>query len=214
MDDRVTPVRSKLIRPRGKEDIGLAVSRLGEELARITHLLGRYRLTIGAVSASGPVDANSDPVDPTGSGVLWLATDGSTAFFDVPPSAADVSAGTATYEWVELFGSAFRGPIGDGKLDTTDFDGVLSSSDDTVQGAFDALDDHDHDSDYATLAHDHDDYPVRSGSADPTTSDIAAGRGALWLNTTSGELRQWANRGGTMYKSAQLTDKEGDKEGG
>ena len=44
-----------------------------------------------------------------------------------------------------------------------------------------------------------------SGSADPTTSDIASGFGAWWKNTTSGEIRWWVNDGGTMKKTAALT---------
>lgn len=43
-----------------------------------------------------------------------------------------------------------------------------------------------------------------SQSSDPTTSDIAAGQWALYKNTTSGQLRLWANDGGTL-KSVQLT---------
>ncbi len=45
----------------------------------------------------------------------------------------------------------------------------------------------------------------RSGSADPTNSDIADGHGYWWRNTTSGELRYWANVGGSMKQSAALT---------
>ncbi len=45
----------------------------------------------------------------------------------------------------------------------------------------------------------------RSGSADPTTSDISDGHGTWWRNTTAGEVRYWVNVGATMYKSAALT---------
>lgn len=41
-------------------------------------------------------------------------------------------------------------------------------------------------------------------TSNPTTSDIAAGQWALYKNTTSGEVRLWANDGGTM-KSVLLT---------
>ena len=43
-----------------------------------------------------------------------------------------------------------------------------------------------------------------TAAANPTTSDIPAGQCKLWLNTTSGQLRLWANDSGTM-KSVQLT---------
>lgn len=45
----------------------------------------------------------------------------------------------------------------------------------------------------------------RSGASDPTTSDVPAGFCVDWLNTTSGELRRWANVAGTMRKSAAMT---------
>jgi hypothetical protein len=45
---------------------------------------------------------------------------------------------------------------------------------------------------------------VTSSSSDPTTSDIAAGKAAIWKNTTSGLLKLWSNDGGTM-KSVLLT---------
>lgn len=45
----------------------------------------------------------------------------------------------------------------------------------------------------------------RSGASDPTTSDVAAGFCVDWLNTTSGELRRWANVAGVMRKSAAMT---------
>ena len=41
-------------------------------------------------------------------------------------------------------------------------------------------------------------------SADPTASDIAAGTWAVYKNTTSGQVRLWANDGGTL-KSVLLT---------
>lgn len=44
----------------------------------------------------------------------------------------------------------------------------------------------------------------KSASADPTTTDITAGNAMLWKNTTSGELRLWANDGGTL-KSVLLS---------
>jgi hypothetical protein len=43
-----------------------------------------------------------------------------------------------------------------------------------------------------------------SQAADPTTANIAAGQWALYKNTTSGQLRLWANDGGVM-KSVLLT---------
>jgi hypothetical protein len=43
-----------------------------------------------------------------------------------------------------------------------------------------------------------------SQAADPTTSNIAAGRYAMYKNTTSGLLKLWANDGGTL-KSVTLT---------
>lgn len=46
---------------------------------------------------------------------------------------------------------------------------------------------------------------ARVGTADPTTSDFAAGIGGQWHNITSGEVRDWINRGGVMYKSAAYT---------
>ena len=45
---------------------------------------------------------------------------------------------------------------------------------------------------------------TNTSTADPTTSDIAVGTGKLWKNTTSGQLKLWANDGGTM-KSVLLT---------
>lgn len=41
-------------------------------------------------------------------------------------------------------------------------------------------------------------------SSNPTTSDIASGQWALYKNTTSGEVRLWANDGGVM-KSVLLS---------
>lgn len=43
-----------------------------------------------------------------------------------------------------------------------------------------------------------------SSTVDPTATDVAAGTGKLWKNTTSGQLRLWANDGGTL-KSVLLT---------
>ncbi|AIC16960.1 hypothetical protein [Nitrososphaera viennensis] len=43
-----------------------------------------------------------------------------------------------------------------------------------------------------------------SGAADPTASDINAGYGMWWKNTTANEVRLWYNDGGTMKKSAAL----------
>lgn len=43
-----------------------------------------------------------------------------------------------------------------------------------------------------------------SQAANPTTSDIASGQWALYKNTSTGEVRLWANDGGTM-KSALLS---------
>ena len=47
-------------------------------------------------------------------------------------------------------------------------------------------------------------YEFLSSTADPTTTDIPASVATLWKNTTTGELRLWANDGGTM-KSVLLT---------
>lgn len=46
---------------------------------------------------------------------------------------------------------------------------------------------------------------IRSGSADPTISDLDAGTSSVWKNTTNGEIRTWVNDGGIMRKSAALT---------
>jgi hypothetical protein len=46
---------------------------------------------------------------------------------------------------------------------------------------------------------------MRSGSADPTTSDLASGDYILWKNTTVPEVRLWLNDGGVMKKGAVLT---------
>jgi hypothetical protein len=48
------------------------------------------------------------------------------------------------------------------------------------------------------------DYFMRSGSADPSTTDIPASGFVVWKNTTSGAVKLWANDGGTM-KSVALT---------
>jgi hypothetical protein len=45
---------------------------------------------------------------------------------------------------------------------------------------------------------------VQSKSSDPTTSDIAASKAAVYKNTTTGLVKLWANDGGTM-KSVLLT---------
>jgi hypothetical protein len=45
---------------------------------------------------------------------------------------------------------------------------------------------------------------ITEASANPTTADIAPGDGSLWKNTTSGQLRLWANDGGTL-KSVLLS---------
>ncbi len=48
-------------------------------------------------------------------------------------------------------------------------------------------------------------FAVISGAADPTTTDIPDGLRQTWRNTTSGEVRDWTNVGGTMKKSAAYT---------
>jgi len=45
----------------------------------------------------------------------------------------------------------------------------------------------------------------QSSASDPTTSDIPSGSSRMWKNTTTGEIRTWANDGGVMKKSAALT---------
>lgn len=45
---------------------------------------------------------------------------------------------------------------------------------------------------------------IISNATDPTTSDIPSGRYALYKNTVSGDLKLWANDGGTL-KSVILT---------
>ena len=45
---------------------------------------------------------------------------------------------------------------------------------------------------------------VQSLSSDPTTSDIAASKAAVYKNTTTGLVKLWTNDGGTM-KSVLLT---------
>lgn len=47
--------------------------------------------------------------------------------------------------------------------------------------------------------------PLQSKAGDPTTSDIAAGKAAVFKNTSLGEIRLWVNDGGTVKKSATLT---------
>lgn len=47
--------------------------------------------------------------------------------------------------------------------------------------------------------------PLKSGAADPTTTDVTAGNCVVWKNTTATEIRLWVNDGGVMYKSAALT---------
>ena len=51
---------------------------------------------------------------------------------------------------------------------------------------------------YGSLAY------FQSGASDPTALEIPAGTSAIYKNITSGEIRQWANDGGTLYKSAAL----------
>lgn len=48
-------------------------------------------------------------------------------------------------------------------------------------------------------------YFVRSGSANPTTSDLADGYSVVWRNTTSGEVRVWCNIGGTLLSTGALS---------
>jgi hypothetical protein len=45
-------------------------------------------------------------------------------------------------------------------------------------------------------------YLTGSGPANPTTTDIRAGRQVVWKNTTLNEVRVWVNDGGSMKKSA------------
>lgn len=45
---------------------------------------------------------------------------------------------------------------------------------------------------------------ITYAAANPTTADIADGDARLWKNTTSGQVRLWANDGGTL-RSVQLT---------
>lgn len=59
--------------------------------------------------------------------------------------------------------------------------------------------------DFAVLAGGAVNSKIRSGSADPTTSNFASGMAGWWKNTTSGEIRYWINDSGTMRKSAALT---------
>lgn len=47
-------------------------------------------------------------------------------------------------------------------------------------------------------------YFVRSGSANPTTSDLADGYSVVWRNTTSGEVRVWCNISGVMLSTPAL----------
>lgn len=47
--------------------------------------------------------------------------------------------------------------------------------------------------------------PLKSGAADPTTTDVTASQCVVWKNTTATEIRLWVNDGGVMYKSAALT---------
>lgn len=48
-------------------------------------------------------------------------------------------------------------------------------------------------------------YFVRSGAADPTTSDLADGYFCVWRNTTTGDVKLWANIGGTLLSTGALT---------
>ena len=45
-------------------------------------------------------------------------------------------------------------------------------------------------------------YSFRSGSADPTTSDIPSGSCVVWKNTTTPSRKLWCNDGGTLYSVA------------
>lgn len=47
--------------------------------------------------------------------------------------------------------------------------------------------------------------PLKSGAANPTTTDVTAGNCVVWKNTTATEIRLWVNDGGVMFKSAALT---------
>ena len=42
----------------------------------------------------------------------------------------------------------------------------------------------------------------RTSSLDPSTSDIGSGKAQRWWNSTASEFRDWANVGGSLYKSA------------
>ena len=46
-----------------------------------------------------------------------------------------------------------------------------------------------------------------SGASDPTTTDIPSGYGARWKNTTSGEIRDWVNDGGTIRVVSQVDNR-------
>lgn len=48
-------------------------------------------------------------------------------------------------------------------------------------------------------------YLVRSGAADPTASDLADGYTVVWRNTTSGDVKLWANIGGTLLSTGALS---------
>jgi hypothetical protein len=48
------------------------------------------------------------------------------------------------------------------------------------------------------------DYLFRSGAADPVATDIPATGFLVWKNTTSGEIRVWANDAGTLKKSGLI----------
>jgi hypothetical protein len=48
-------------------------------------------------------------------------------------------------------------------------------------------------------------YAIKEGSANPTALDIPAGFKQTWRNTTTGEVRDWTNIGGTLLKSAAYT---------
>jgi hypothetical protein len=106
-----------------------ALDRSQAQLVAILKILGQYRVIIG--------DASERPAA-TGSGVLFLESDTALAFWDDPD----------TSTWVALVGSSGAPP----SLDTTNFDGILSASEDDIQKAADVLDDHNHNADYLPAA--------------------------------------------------------------
>lgn len=48
-------------------------------------------------------------------------------------------------------------------------------------------------------------FNIYTGTADPTTAEVPQGQWIMYYNTTSGELRYWANLNGVMKKTAALT---------